>query len=80
MATATQRQKSSGDIAGNVRTYKETISLLDSLKQVEHDAASPKRIKQLDKLLGNPSKKMDIILVGGTNGKSSTINFANKSL
>jgi len=80
MTTATQRQKSSKNLVGSTKTHKEIVSFLDSQKEIEYGPQAPKRMKQLDALLGNISQKIDIVLVGGTNGKSSTIHFANKLL
>jgi dihydrofolate synthase/folylpolyglutamate synthase len=85
MAPVTQGRKTEQTITskthiGAIKTYKEVISFLDTLTPIEYSKNAIERAKQLDKLLGNISQKMDIILVGGTNGKSSTINFAQKLL
>ncbi|MBU1008033.1 hypothetical protein KKA53_03070 [Candidatus Dependentiae bacterium] len=80
MAPVTQGHKSGKSITEGSRSYKEVISFLDSLKPIDHDKKTVDRMKQLDKLFGNISQKIPAILVGGTNGKSSTIHFASKLL
>jgi folylpolyglutamate synthase/dihydrofolate synthase len=62
------------------RSYSEVVEFLDSLKTYEYGEASIERMKALDKLFNYPSEKTEAIVVGGTNGKSSTINFASKLL
>ena len=79
MAPGTQQQKPTKSITQS-RTYKDVVSFLDSIKPIEYHKNSLQRMKQLDKLCGNPSQAMDIVLVAGSNGKSSTINFASKLL
>jgi dihydrofolate synthase/folylpolyglutamate synthase len=85
MAPVSQGRKSGQNITsethvGEIKTYKEVISFLDALKPIDYSGDAVERTKKLDTLLGNISQKMDIILVGGTNGKSSTIHFAQKLL
>ena len=79
MIPVTQTQKGK-PVVGSVKSYKEVTSFLDSCKQIDYSRHSLDRMKQLEKLLGNPSQNLDIILVGGTNGKSSAIHFASKLL
>ncbi|MCK4499003.1 hypothetical protein KAU11_00735 [Candidatus Babeliales bacterium] len=62
------------------RSYNEVITLLNVLPKIKYEAAAEQRVKQLDDLLGNPSKKMEFVLVGGTNGKSITVHLAAKLL
>ena len=62
------------------RSYGEVVSFLDSLKSYDYSKESILRMKKIDNLLGNLSTKIDTILVGGTNGKSSSIHFASKFL
>src|SRR4051812_5026866 len=62
------------------RSYSEVVEFLDSLQAYEYGTASVERTKALDKLFDYPSQKINTILVGGTNGKSSTINFGAKLL
>lgn len=80
MSVVTQKQKVGKPIIGEAKSHKEVVSFLDSLKTIEYSKKSLERIKELDKYLGNVTKSVDVILVGGTNGKSSTINFASKLL
>lgn len=80
MAPVTQSQKRQKAVIGEPKTFKEVITFLDSLRQVDYSQKAIERTKKLDKLLGNLSQNLDIVLVGGTNGKSSTINFAGKLL
>ena len=61
-------------------TYKDIITLLDSKWNTALMGLNTKKIAQLDKALGNPSSKIKAIFVGGTNGKSVTINFATQLL
>lgn len=62
---------------GRQRSYNEVIELLDANWSQTADA---KTITQLDLALGTPSKKLDTILVSGTNGKSLTMHFATRLL
>ena len=81
MISSIEQAKKKGDSSlGKVRNYNEVVEFLDSLKSVEYTAAAPERMKELDKHFNNVSSKIDIILVGGTNGKSSSIHFAGKLL
>lgn len=80
MMPLTQKQKGDKTVVGNAKSHKEVISLLDSLKAIEYNKKSLERMTQLDKLFGNISQGIDVVLVGGTNGKSSTIHFASKLL
>ena len=61
-------------------SYNDIVEHLNSLVANEYSQESLTRMKQLDKLFNNASSKLDIILVGGTNGKSSSIHFAAKLL
>jgi len=62
------------------RSYKEVTTLLDSKWETTLLSTTAKNITQLDKALGTPSKKIKAIFVGGTNGKSLTINYATQLL
>lgn len=62
------------------RNYNEIIEFLDSSWNVSIHDKSLEKIKKLDQALGNPSQKLNTILVGGTNGKSLTINLTAKLL
>ncbi len=81
MITSTQKTKKTtlGGM-GKVRNYNEVVEYLDSLRYSDYDENVIQRMKELDKLCGNVSTKMDTVLVGGTNGKSSAIHFATKLL
>ena len=65
---------------GKIRTYSEVVEYLDALKPAEYAEASLKRMKDLDQQLGNVASAVDVVTVGGTNGKSSTMHFAAKLL
>lgn len=65
---------------GKIRNYNEIVDYLDALVQEDYGQQVVFRMHELDKHLGNISTKIDTILVGGTNGKSSTIHFASKLL
>ena len=75
-----QQRKKSDVGLGKVRNYNEVVDYLDSLKPAEYAEACLLRMKQLDQLCGNITSKVETIVVGGTNGKSSTIHFATKLL
>ncbi len=79
VTTQTIKKSSQGGL-GKTRNYGQVVQLLDSLRPSDYDEKVIKRMKKLDQLLGDLSKKMDIILVGGTNGKSLSIHFATKLL
>jgi len=76
-----QKNKNKADeIFGRNRNYAEIVDYLTSCKQIDYSESAILRIKELDKHLGNISEKIDIILVGGANDKSLTVNFAAKLL
>ncbi|MFC1854731.1 Mur ligase family protein [Candidatus Dependentiae bacterium] len=62
------------------RSYNEVVTLLNVLPKMEYEANSAKRVLQLDMLCRNPSKRVKTILVGGTNGKSTTVQLTSKLL
>jgi dihydrofolate synthase / folylpolyglutamate synthase len=82
MITPTQTLKrKNGDFKmESQRNYKDIVSFLDSLKEIEYSEKAVERSEKLDKLFGNVSKKVNVISVAGVNGKSSTISFAAKIL
>ena len=82
MITVAQKlKKKSSDIGlGKEKNYNEIVQFLDSCRYQDYDEKVLQRMNELDKCLGNISQKIDIILVGGTNGKSLTIHFASKLL
>lgn len=65
---------------GKTRSYNEVVEHLEGLKALEYGEKAIARMQALDLLYDKASEKIDIILVGGTNGKSSTIHFAAKLL
>jgi dihydrofolate synthase/folylpolyglutamate synthase len=67
-------------ITGKTRSYNEVVDNLDARAAYDYSEASLQRIKILDKAFDNISKKIDTIIIGGSNGKSSTIHFASKLL
>lgn len=75
-----QARKKTDAGLGKLRSYNEVIEYLDGLKSAEYGEASLQRIKALDVAMGNVTSKIDTIVVGGTNGKSTTIHFAGKLL
>ncbi|MCB9492777.1 MAG: hypothetical protein H6679_00715 [Epsilonproteobacteria bacterium] len=78
-ATEVSRQKVHVPL-GKVRNYNEVVEYLDSLPEMDYSPNVLTRMQALDKQFGNISKQLDVVLVGGTNGKSSTIHFASKLL
>lgn len=77
MAIAKQVSSDKAFTLGKQRNYSEIITYLD-----QHWAGRPslERAKKLDLALNSLSKKVNTILVGGSNGKSLTIAFAEKLL
>jgi len=61
------------------RNFGEVAEYFDAHWKVPADH-SLKRMRELDKALGQPSRQLPAILVAGTNGKSLTIQFAAKLL
>ena len=79
MQTTKQKAKNVA-LTQKQRTYKEITMLLDSTWDVSLLGTSTKKIAQLDKALGSPSKKVKAVFVGGSNGKSLTVNYATQLL
>lgn len=67
-------------ILGKQRSYSEVIEFFEKNWKTNSIEKSLDRIKNLDKLFGNPSKKLKTILFAGTNGKSLTGHFTSKLL
>jgi len=80
MLTVTEKNKKLNKQMEVGRNYSEVISFLNSRKYYDYSESVLTRMKKMDELLANPSTRIDTILVGGTNGKSSTIHFASKLL
>jgi folylpolyglutamate synthase/dihydropteroate synthase len=66
---------SQGDVIapGKQRSYSEIIEFLDAHWSTPTNLTT---VTKLDQALGSPSKKVDAVLVSGTNGKSLTMHFA----
>lgn len=75
-----QSRKKSDPSLGKLRSYNDVVEYLDGLKSADYSEASLRRMKELDQNLDNITQKIDTVVVGGTNGKSSTIHFAAKLL
>ena len=65
---------------GKQRSYNEIIELLDSNWSTNSNDKTLSCIKKLNQALDTPTKKLDAVLVAGTNGKSLTIHFTTKLL
>lgn len=63
-----------------IRNYNEIVDHLNSITYAEYNENVISRMQALDKIFDNVSKKVDTILVSGTNGKSLTLHFAAKLL
>lgn len=73
------RKKTEGSLS-KLRNYNEIVDYLTNLKPYEYSENAIIRMRQLDQALNNPSTKIDIVIVAGTNGKSLTMHFAAKLL
>jgi dihydrofolate synthase/folylpolyglutamate synthase len=62
-----------------IRSYQEIVQYLNE-HWLTPQSKSLVRVKELDAVLGSPSKKVSALLVAGTNGKSITIGLAAKLL
>ena len=81
ITTSRQPRSSKKDgVVSKSRSYGAVIDYLDSCRVYEYSDKSVQRMKALDKVFDNASTKIDTILVGGTNGKSTAIHFASKLL
>ncbi len=63
-----------------VRNYQEIVDYLDKHWFINHTSKTLDRVKQLDAALGNPSSKINALVIAGTNGKSLTAYLASKLL
>jgi len=75
-----QKNKKAGTLTSKQRNYKEIVALLDSKWDASLLSTNATKITQLDKALDTPSKKVKAVFIGGTNGKSLTINYAAQML
>jgi len=76
MNTRTQKTTSKETITGTIKNYNEIIEFLDANWKTNTNDKNLQCMTKLDKALGTPAKKIDVVVVTGTNGKSLTINFA----
>lgn len=74
MNIATSQPNKKNIVINKSRSYNEVVEYLSS-KWSNIPDTTLERMKLLDNALGNPSKKVDTVIVAGTNGKSSTIYF-----
>lgn len=77
--TDSKNKERSSKIDGS-RSYNEIVSLLGKLDKLEYAKQAPERLKLIDQLCSSPSESMDIVLVGGTSGRSVSMHFASKLL
>ena len=80
MKTLTRQSVKDTPVVGKQRSYNEVVEFLDMHWQVNSNDTSLTAIKKLDQAFGNIAAKLNTILVGGTNGKSLTIQFATQLL
>jgi dihydrofolate synthase/folylpolyglutamate synthase len=80
MVQTTKQRSKSAAAPTKHHSYQEIISILDQQWAPSLKSTQPSKLLQLDKALGSPSSKFKAILVGGTNGKSLTINFTTQLL
>jgi len=80
MQTKKQKVKNTTPLIAKQRSYKEITTLLDGQWSESLRSTSSRSMTQLDKALGSPSKKLKVISIGGSNGKSLTINFVTQLL
>ena len=78
MKTNTNKQLGTKETValGKQRSYNEIVEFLDANWQTNTADKNLAVMKKLDQAFGNPSQKVNTVLVAGTNGKSLTINFA----
>ena len=65
---------------GKLRSYNEVVAFLEGCKPIAYEDAVLKRMKALDTVFERVSTKIDTVVVSGTNGKSSTLNFTARLL
>ena len=71
---------SQGGMLGNTRSYNEVVTFLDGCSPIAYEDAVLKRMRALDTVFDRVSTKIDTVVIGGTNGKSSTLNFTARLL
>ena len=76
-----QTHKTTAPFMGKGCSYTDVIEWLDANWKTSYgDGKSVERMKQLDTLCANPSKKITTITINGTNGKSLTAYYTAKLL
>jgi len=77
----TTKQKSKSVVSPTKHaSYQDIVAMLDQKWTPSLKSTSATKFLALDKALGSPSKKLKAIMVGGTNGKSLTVNFVTQLL
>lgn len=76
----TAKQKTKNVVSLKQRSYQDIVLALDQKWAPALRKNSEASVLQLDKALGSPAKNLRTILVGGTNGKSLTVNFITQLL
>jgi len=76
IGVSTRTKKDVASLVGTVRSYSEVVAFLDACVPYEYSEQAVSRVVQLDAAFEYVSKKIDTILVGGVNGKSTSISFA----
>ena len=80
MENLNKKTSTKGAVVGKQRSYNEIIEFLDRNWKTNTQDKELICMKQLDKAFGGLSKKLNTILIAGTNGKSLTLHFASKLL
>ncbi len=78
--THVTKQKTKKAVTTAAHSYQEIISLLEQSWDKSLLQNSQQKMLALNKALGSPAQKIKAIFVGGTNGKSLTINFTTQLL
>ncbi len=78
--TTTSQIKQPKQPLEKISQYGDIVAQLDALTPYEYSTAAIERLAKLDRLFDNVSQKMDLVLVGGTNGKSSVLHFTTQIL
>ncbi len=81
MSISIKQTAAKGSVAlGKQRSYSEVVEFFDKNWTSKGTEKSIDRMKKLDALFSHPSKKLRVVLIAGTNGKSLTAHFATKLL
>ena len=73
-------QRPQAGMLSKLRSYNEVVAFLDACRPITYDDATVSRMRALDVALDHLAGALDTVVVGGTNGKSSTLNFAARLL